>query len=125
MYRPYLCQLLENTTYFAVCEQQRHRSVCASRRLICAVVVLCLERVINICDASKCKRCDVVENEFHFLFECPLYSELRTQYLDCYFYEHPNNFKLRQLFNSTREKQATDLSIFIYKAFTLRNVTLY
>ena len=25
----------------------------------------------------KCKRCDVVENEFHFLFECPLYSELR------------------------------------------------
>ena len=73
----------------------------------------------------KFKRCDVVENEFHFLFECPLYSELRIQYLDCYFYEHPNNFKLRQLFNSTREKQATDLSIFIYKAFTLRNVTLY
>ena len=67
----------------------------------------------------------MVENEFYFLFECPLYSELRIQYLDCYFYEHPNNFKLRQLFNSTREKQATDLSIFIYKAFTLRNVTLY
>ena len=73
----------------------------------------------------KCKRCDVVENEFHFLFECPLYSELRIQYLDCHFYEHPNNFKLWQLFNSTREKQATDLSIFIYKAFTLRNLTLY
>ena len=54
----------------------------------------------------KCKRCDVVENEFHFLFECPLHSELRIQYLDCYFYEHPNNFKLRQLFNSTREKHA-------------------
>ena len=50
----------------------------------------------------------MVENEFHFLFECPLYSELRIQYLDCYFYEHPNNFKLRQLFNSSREKQATD-----------------
>ena len=72
----------------------------------------------------KCKRCDVVENEFHFLFECPLYSELQIQYLEC-FYEHPNNFKLRQLFNSTREKQVTDLSIFIYKAFTSRNVTLY
>ena len=67
----------------------------------------------------------MVENEFHFLFECPLYSELRIQYLDCYFYEHLNNFKLRQLFNSTREKQATDLSNIIYKAFTLRNVTLY
>ena len=66
----------------------------------------------------KCKRCDVVENEFYFLFECPLYSELRIQHLDCYFYEDPNNFKLRQLFNSTREKQAKDLSIFIYKAFS-------
>ena len=67
----------------------------------------------------------MVENEFHFLFECPLNSELRIQYLDCYFYENPNNFKLRQLFNSTREKQATYLSIFIYTAFTLRNVTQY
>ena len=73
----------------------------------------------------KYKRCDVVENEFHFLFDCPLYSELQIRYLDCYFYEHPNNFKLRQLLNSTRERQATDLSIFIYKAFDLRNVTLY
>ena len=36
-----------------------------------------------------------------------------------------NQHIIRQLFNSTREKQATDLSIFIYKAFTLRNVTLY
>ena len=59
----------------------------------------------------------MVENEFHFLFECPSYIELRIQYLNCYFYEHPNIFKLRQLFNSTREKQVTDLSIFIYKAF--------
>ena len=52
----------------------------------------------------------MLENEFHFLFECPLYGELRIQYIDCYFYEDPNNIKLRQLFNSTREKQATDLS---------------
>ena len=34
----------------------------------------------------KCKRCDVVENEFHFLFECPLYSELQRQYFDCFFF---------------------------------------
>ena len=40
----------------------------------------------------KCKRCDFVENEFHFLIECPLYSKLQIQYWDCYFYEHPNNF---------------------------------
>ena len=67
----------------------------------------------------------MVENEFHFLFECPLNSELRIQYIDCYFYEHLNNFKLQQLLNSIRKRQATDQSTFIYKAFTLRNVTLY
>ena len=83
------------------------------------------KRIRTPVENRKCKRCDVVENEFHFLFEFPLYSELRILYLDYYFYEHSNNFKLRQLFNSTREKQATYLSIFIYKAFTLRNVTLY
>ena len=74
---------------------------------------------------KKCKRCDVVDNEFHFLFQRPLYSELQIKYLDCYFYEHLNNFKLQQLFNSIREKQATDLLIFISKSFTLRNVILY
>ena len=76
-------------------------------------------------DERKCKNCNVVENEFHFLFECPLYNELRRQYLDSYFYENPNQFKLKQLFQSTQEKQIIYLSIFIYKAFTLRNSVLY
>ena len=76
-------------------------------------------------DERKCKNCNVVEYEFHFLFECPLYNELRIQYLDSYFYENPNQFKLKQLFQSTQEKQIIDISIFIYKAFTLRNSVLY
>ena len=42
---------------------------------------------------------------FHFLFECPLYVELRTQYIDKYFYENPNHFKFKTLFQSTRENQ--------------------
>ena len=52
-----------------------------------------------------CRNCNVVENEFHFLFECPLYVELRTQYIDKYFYENPNHFKLKTLLQSTRENQ--------------------
>ena len=72
-----------------------------------------------------CRNCNVVENEFHFLFECPLYVELRTQYIDKYFYENPNHFKLKKLFQSTRENQIKNLSIFICKAFDLRNSILY
>ena len=71
-----------------------------------------------------CRNCNVVENEFHFLFECPLYVELRTQYIDKYFYENPNLFKL-EVFQSTRENQMKNLSIFICKAFDLRNSILY
>ena len=36
-------------------------------------------------DERKCKNCNVVENEFHFLFECSLYNDLRIQYLDSIF----------------------------------------
>ena len=76
-------------------------------------------------DESLCRICNVVENEFHFLFECPLHLELRTQYIDKYFYENPNHFKLKTLFQSMRENQIKKLSIYICKAFDLRNSILY
>ena len=44
-------------------------------------------------DERKCRNCNVIENEFHFLFECSLYNDLRLQYIDSYFYENPNHFK--------------------------------
>ena len=65
-----------------------------------------------------CRNCNVVENEFHFLFECPLYVELRTQYIDKYFYENPNHFKLKTLFQSTRENEIKNLSILSVKLST-------
>ena len=73
----------------------------------------------------KCRNCNVIENEFHFLFECSLYNDLRIQYIDSYFYQNPYHFKLKKLLQSTQEKQIIDLSIFIYKAFDLRNSILY
>ena len=50
--------------------------------------------------------------------------------LDCniwivIFYINPNHLKLKQLFQSTHEKQVTDIAIFIQKAFTLRNAWCY
>ncbi|MCG8074808.1 MAG: hypothetical protein JAY75_01015, partial [Candidatus Thiodiazotropha taylori] len=32
----------------------------------------------------KCKLCNRLEDEFHFLLECPLYSDLRKQYIKPY-----------------------------------------
>ena len=73
----------------------------------------------------KCRNCNVIENEFRFLFECSLYNDLRIQYIDSYFYVNSNHFKLKKLLQSIQEKQIIDLSIFIYKAFDLRNSILY
>ena len=67
----------------------------------------------------------VVENEFHFLFECCLYNDLRIQYMDSHFYTNPNQLKLKQLIHSAHEKQVTDLTMFIQKTFTLRNTLCY
>ena len=61
--------------------------------------------VRNPTDERKCKHCNVVENEFHFLFECYLHNDLRIQNLYSYFYENPNQFKLKKkkAANFTRE----------------------
>ena len=79
----------------------------------------------NPVDERKCKHCNVVENKFHFLFECSLHNDFRIQNLDSYFYENPNQFKLKKLLQSSQEKQIINVSIFVYKAFTLRNSVLY
>lgn len=79
----------------------------------------------KLIDERLCTNCNVVENDYHFLFECCLYNDLRIQYMDSYFYTNPNQLKLKQLFQGTHEKQVIDLAMFIQKTFTLRNSLCY
>ena len=37
----------------------------------------------------KCLLCNSLEDEFHFIFECPLYSELRQKYIKKYYWKKP------------------------------------
>lgn len=70
-------------------------------------------------DERLCTNCNVVENEYHFLFKCCLHNGLRIQYMGNYSYTDPNQVKTKlQLFHSTHQKQVTDLTLFIQKAFT-------
>ena len=59
-------------------------------------------------DERKCHICDRLEDEFHFLFECPLYNDLRTQYLNRYFVVRLSMYKLMELFNIKQRKQKND-----------------
>ena len=76
-------------------------------------------------DERKCHICDRLEDEFHFLFECPLYDELRTQYLSRYFVVRPSMYKLTELFKTEVKKRIKNLSIYIFKAFQLRQDRVY
>ena len=38
--------------------------------------------------------CNVLEDEFHFILECPLYRDLRTELISKYFWRRPNMPKL-------------------------------
>ena len=76
-------------------------------------------------DERKCRVCNILEDEFHFIFERPVYSDLRKLYIDKYYINRPSMFKLVRLFNTDRKKQIRNLSIFIFKPFEKRNRITY
>ena len=68
----------------------------------------------------KCKLCGILEDEYHFVFECSLYLELRKKYISKYYWKRPSMMKLIELFSSESTKQLQKLSVYTQKAFKLR-----
>ena len=48
-------------------------------------------------DERKCHIRNKLEDEFHFLFECPLYTDLRRHYLSRYYIVRHSMYKLIEL----------------------------
>ena len=76
-------------------------------------------------DERKCTFCQTIEDEYHFVIECAMYSQLRKQYIPRYFWNRPSMFKFTELINTTNVNTVRKLSIYIYKAFNLRSELLY
>ena len=68
----------------------------------------------------KCTICNKLEDEFHFMFECSLYTELRNKYIKSYYWRHPNT-----LFASEDKVMLQNLAMYIAKCFELRNSMLH
>ena len=68
----------------------------------------------------KCRTCNSIEDEFHFLLECNLYNDLRVQYIKRYYWNRPNILRLKELMSTTNKKTIRNLSIYIEKAFKIR-----
>ena len=73
---------------------------------------------VNYSDSdSDSDVCDKLEDEFHFLFECQLYANLRIKYIKRYYWNRPNMLKLKELMTSTNVKEIKYLGTFVEKAF--------
>ena len=69
----------------------------------------------------KCKYCNMLEDEFHFLFECSNYNNLRTKYFKPYYRVNSNMLKTVQLLKSGNEIDIKRLATYVFKAFELRS----
>ena len=76
------------------------------------------ERVYKLCNSN------VIENEFHFLLVCPLYRELRKQYLKPYFCRWPTLNKFDSLMLNMNKKSLLNVAKFIYHAMILRQSSI-
>jgi hypothetical protein len=73
----------------------------------------------------KCIFCDKLEDEYHFVLECTLYSDLRKLFIPNYYVNRPNMQKFIELMNSENRRIMKNLSMYIEKAFALRASELY
>jgi hypothetical protein len=73
----------------------------------------------------KCQFCNVIEDECHFMLECPKYAELRTMRIPAYYHKKTSMFKCVELLNCENNNTVRKCAMFIYKAFQLRNNLLY
>ena len=50
--------------------------------------------ICNLCDKRD------IEDEFHFIFVCSIYSNIRSKYIKKYFFQRPSMFKFIELMQS-------------------------
>lgn len=66
-----------------------------------------------LCKKSK-------EDEVHFVLVCPVTQRIREQFIPEKFFREPCFFRLTILMSSTNENIVKNFSLFLYRAFKLR-----
>ena len=72
-----------------------------------------------------CINCNVIEDKFHFVLECKLFTYIRNRYIPVFYRKHPSMYKLIKLINNENKNIIRNLGVFIQKAFELRNSIHY
>ena len=73
------------------------------------------ERTCRLCTLNQ------IEDEYHFILVCPLYSRARRLYIKMYYWSSPSMFKLVQLFSTHNRKELCNLGTFLRDANRVRD----
>jgi hypothetical protein len=69
---------------------------------------------------TLCNKVDL-EDEYHFIIICPVYTDLRCKYIKKYFVNKPSMYKFTQLLQSEKLCDLKNLALYIIESFKLRN----
>ena len=72
-----------------------------------------------------CIVCNRLEDEYHFVIECNLYTDLRVKYIPLYYRNRPNMQTIIELMSSDSESVLRKLSAFVHAAFLVRSTNMY
>ena len=78
-------------------------------------------------EERHCAHCNSrdIEEEYHFLLICTLYSELRNRYIPKYYRCRPSVYKFVRLMQTEYSPLLCNISAFVFHAFKIRNQILY
>ncbi|XP_078607973.1 uncharacterized protein LOC144879949 [Branchiostoma floridae x Branchiostoma japonicum] len=73
-------------------------------------------------EARLCQLCEegLIEDEYHFVMECPFFNALRKEHLPSFYVKRPDPNKFRELMKGPTVNTTRQLGRFVYKAFILR-----
>ena len=78
-----------------------------------------IDRCYRICPFCTVSR--FIEDEYHFICVCDQYSNLRSVFVDEYYWREPNRTKFKKLMSTTNVVMLADLVKFAYHSSVLRD----
>ena len=61
-----------------------------------------------------------IDDEYHFICECPIFNNLRGMYINPYYRIRPNVYKLCQLLSTQNNTDIIKIGKYIKEAFQIR-----
>ena len=126
IYKEFKCNY-EVSSYINKLDNIKYRQVLAKLRLSSHRLNIEVGRHNSIArHERKCTLCTLndIEDEYHFVLRCPLYADIRRNYIPIYYSRHPSMSKFISLLQTDNKSLLVKLAIYCLKAFKIRNTSV-